>query len=154
MYLLVAVSRVLEKYEEEFFEVMDAKYNLHRLKRKMVIDGGLMAKIDNTNDETAKELLFEHLKFHANVVSLREYCKMVIAAKAFPKMQKLGMEMLNELLPEGLFHQCIFIHVVSCPPPNSVSLVVLCVHVCDYACPLAALIKRSSEDELPFSNCI
>ena len=114
---LVAVSHVLEKYEEEFFAVVDAKYNLHRLKRKMVIDGGLKTKIENTNDETAQELLFEHLKFHANVVTLREYCKMVSAAKAFPKMQKLGMEMLNELLPEGMFHQCIFVHVVSCTPP-------------------------------------
>ena len=117
MYLLVAVSRVLEKYEEEFFAVVDAKYNLHRLKRKMVIDGGLMATIDNTNDKTAKELLFDHLKSNADVVTLREYCKMVIEAEGFPRMQKLGMEMLNELLPEGLFHQCIFIHVVSCPPP-------------------------------------
>ena len=102
---LVAVSHVLEKYEDEFFKVVDAKYNLLRLKRKMVIDGGLIAKIESTNDETAKELLFEHLRFNANVVTLREYCKMVSAAKAFPKMQKLGMEMLNELLPEGLFHQ-------------------------------------------------
>ena len=101
---LIAVSHVLEKYEEEFFNVVDAKYNLHRLKRKMVIDGGLMAKIESTNDETAKELLFEHLKFNANVVTLREYCKMVIAAKTFPNMQKLGTQMLNELPPEGLFH--------------------------------------------------
>ena len=123
---LVAVSHVLEKYEEEFFMVVDAKYNLLRLKRKMVIDGGLMAKMESTNDETAKELLFGHLKSNANVVTLREYCKMVIVAEGFPKMQKLGTRMLKELPPEGLFHQCIFVHVVSCtppPPPNSVSLV-------------------------------
>ena len=101
---LVAVSHVLEKYEEEFFKVVDAKYNLHRLKRKMVINDGLKAKIESANDETAKELLFEHLKFNANVVTLREYCEMIIAAKAFPKMQKLGTQMLNELPPEGLFH--------------------------------------------------
>ena len=101
---LVAVSLVLEKYEEEFFKVVDAKYNLLKLKRKMVIDGGLIAKMESTNDETAKELLFEHLKSNANVVTLREYCKMIIVAEGFPKMQKLGMRMLNELPPEGLFH--------------------------------------------------
>ena len=102
---LVAVSHVLEKYEEDFFKVVDAKYNLLRLKRKMVIDGGLIAKMESTDDETAKEILFEHLRFNANMITLREYCKMIIAAEAFPKMQKLGMEMLNELPPEGLFHQ-------------------------------------------------
>ena len=89
--------------------MVDAKYNLLRLKRKMVIDGGLMAKIDSTNNETAKELLFEHLRFNANVVTLREYCKMIIAAEAFPKMQKLGTQMLNELPSEGLFHCCIIL---------------------------------------------
>ena len=120
---LVAVSLVLKKYEDEFFKVVDAKYKLHRLKRKMVIDGGLQTKMESTDDETAKELLFEHLRFNANVVTLREYCKVIIEAEAFPKMQKLGTEVLNELLPEGLFHQCILVHVVSCtPPPNSVSL--------------------------------
>ena len=83
---LVAVSHVLEKYEEEFFKVVDAKYNLLRLKRKMVIDGGLMAKIESNNNETAKELLFDHLKSNANVVTLREYCKIVIVAcRGFPK---------------------------------------------------------------------
>ena len=102
---LVAVSHVLEKYEEVFFKVVDAKYNLLRLKRKMVIDGGLIAKIESTNDETAKEILFEHLRFNANMITLREYCKMIIEAEAFPKMQKLGTQMLNELPPEGLFHQ-------------------------------------------------
>ena len=118
---LVAVSRVLEKYEEEFFAVVDAKYNLLRLKRKMVIDGGLMAKIENTNDETAQELLFVHLKSNANVVTLREYCKIVIVAEGFPKMQKLGTRMLKELPPEGLSHQCIFVHVVSCTHPPQFS---------------------------------
>ena len=114
---LVAASHVLEKYEEQFFKVVDAKYNLLRLKRKMVIDDGLIAKIENTNGETAKELLFEHLKSNADVVTLREYCKMIIAAESYPKMQKLGTEMLNELLPEGLFHHCIFVHVILCTPP-------------------------------------
>ena len=110
--------------------MVNAKYFLLRLKRKMVIDGGLMAKIESTNDETAKELPFEHLKFNANVVTLREYCKMIIAAEAFPKMQKLGTQKLNELPPEGLFQQCIFVHVVSCTHKCSCfgSVMPLCVY--------------------------
>ena len=100
---LVAVSHVLKKYEEEFFKVVDAKYNLLRLKRKMVIDGGLKTKMESTDDETAKEHLFEHLRFNANVVTLREYCRMIIETEGYPNMQKLGTQMLNELPPEGLF---------------------------------------------------
>ena len=96
---LGAASQVLEKHEEEFFEVVDAKLNLPRLKRKNVITESLVTKIENCNSEDAKEALFEHLKHNANVAALREYCKMAITADAFPNMQELGEKMLSELPP-------------------------------------------------------
>ena len=95
-------SQILEKYEDQFFEVVDAKYNLLRLKRKKVITDSLIMKIENADEETAKELLFDHLQHNADVAALKVYCDMIVAAKAFPKMQALGKNILRELLPEGL----------------------------------------------------
>ena len=66
----------------------------------------LISKIDAADDEGAKELLFEHLHCNADVDALKEYCKMAIAANAFPRMQKLGERMLNELELEGLLGSC------------------------------------------------
>ena len=59
---LTAVSHVLEKYEDEFYKVVDSKINLLRLKRKKVITEGLISKIENADGENAKEILFDHLK--------------------------------------------------------------------------------------------
>ena len=81
---------------------MDAKFNLLELKRKEVIPDGLVTKIENADDRTARELLFEHLHCHANVAKLREYCKIAMSVGAFPKMQALGQMMLCDLPPEGL----------------------------------------------------
>ena len=108
---LHAASQVLEKHEDEFFEVVDAKHNLHRLKRKKVITDHLIMEIENTDKETAKELLFYHLHHNADVATLSEYCKMVMRADAFPKMQTLGEKMLSELPPEGLLEWCVCIRV-------------------------------------------
>ena len=93
--------QVLEKHEDEFFDVVDAKLKLRWLKRKKVISENLMSQIENTDGENAKEILFDHLHRNADVAALREYCKMAITADAFPKMQKLGEKMLSELPTEG-----------------------------------------------------
>ena len=104
---LCAASQVLKKHEEEFFDVVSPKRNLLWLKRKEVISEGLLAKIEAADSRDAKEILFEHLHHNADVAALREYCKMAIAADSFPKMQKLGEKMQNELTLEGLLVQCI-----------------------------------------------
>ena len=51
-----AVSQVLEKYGDEFCEVVDAKLNLPKLERKKVITANLISKIeraDGSNDTSA-----------------------------------------------------------------------------------------------------
>ena len=123
---LSVVSQVLEKYEDEFFKVVDAKINLLRLKRKKVITEGLISKIENADGENAKEILFDHLKSNADVANLREYCYMVIAADAYPKMQELGTKMLSELPPEGLLECCVVLRVC----------VYVCVHTGVNTCPV------------------
>ena len=82
--------------------MVDAKFNLLELKRKEVIPDGLVTKIENADDRTARELLFEHLSCHANVAKLRDYCRIAISAGAFPKMQDLGEKMMRNLPQEGL----------------------------------------------------
>ena len=109
-----AASQVLKKHEDEFFDVVNPKLNLLWLKRKEVISEGLISKIETADTRDAKEILFEHLHRNADVAALREYCKMAIAADGFPRMQKLGEKMLNELALEGLLEQCVLYAVCMC----------------------------------------
>ena len=99
---LDAASLILEKYEDDFIDVVNPKLKLRWLKRKKVLTDSLITDIESADTGNAVELLFEHLRLHADVATLREYCKMVITADAYPKMQKLGKKMLSELPPEGL----------------------------------------------------
>ena len=114
-----AVLQVLEKHEDEFFEVVDAKLNLLRLKRKKVITESLLTKIESTDSANAKELLYDHLHRNADVAALREYCTMAIAADALPNMQRLGEKMLSELAPESLLEwwpscACVCVRLRAC----------------------------------------
>ena len=126
---LGAASQVLEKHEEEFIEVVDAKISLLRLKRKKVITESLVTEIKSADSANARELLYDHLYRNADVGALREYCKMAIAADALPKMQKLGEKMLSELPPEGVLewgHCSVCVCACAC--------VCVCVCVCVCAC--------------------
>ena len=101
-----AASQVLKKHEDEFFDVVNPKLHLLWLKRKEVISEGLIPKIEIADTRDGKEILFEHLHRNADVAVLTEYCEMAIAAEGFPRMQKLGEKMQNELALEGLLGQC------------------------------------------------
>ena len=103
MYIPSLVSEVLEKYEDTFFEVVDAKYNLLKLKRKGVITQDIERCISATNDDEGREILYDHLKHHGSEDTLREFCKVAITADSCPNMQRLAEKMMKDLLLGGWF---------------------------------------------------
>ena len=97
-----SASQFLKTYEDEFVEVVNAKQSLLKLKHKGVISQAVRASIEATKDEEeATYLLLEHLEKNATVDTLREYCKVAIAADGYPRMQELGSKMMETLPPEG-----------------------------------------------------
>ena len=109
---ILIVSEVLEKYEDDFFEVVNAKYNLLKLKRKGVITQDIERQILAINDDEAREILYDHLKRHGNLDALKEYCKVAIAADGYPNMQKLAEKIMKELSQGGwLKYICTFVQV-------------------------------------------
>ena len=95
-----SASQFLKTYEDEFGEVVHAKQSLSKLKFKGVISADVKASIERANEEDAKYLLLEHLATNATLGTLREYCKVAIAADDYPRMQELGRKMMNKLPPE------------------------------------------------------
>ena len=96
-----SASQFLRTYENEFVEVVNAKQSLLKLMRKGVISADVKTSIEGVHEEDAKYLLFEHLERNATVDTLREYCKVAIAADTYPRMQELGRKMMNALQHEG-----------------------------------------------------
>ena len=95
------VPDFLQKYETEFFEVIDPRLSLLRLVRKGVITEDVKSDINTSNTKDAREVLYHHLAHHANVDTLREYCEVAIDAEGYPKMQSLGRKMMEELEQRG-----------------------------------------------------
>ena len=97
-----SASQFLKTYKDEFVEAVNAKQSLLKLKHKGVISQTVRASIEATkDDEEATYLLLEHLEKNATVDTLREYCKVAIAADGYPRMQELGRKMMETLPPEG-----------------------------------------------------
>ena len=127
------VTEFLEKYETEFFSVVNARLSLLRLKRKGVITQDIESRINAaTNDEDAQEILFAHLLRNADVDTLLKYCEVIIAANGYPKMQSLGTKMKEDLqcmqggwLSVGV---CVCVCVCVC--------VSACLRVCTCGCAL------------------
>ena len=97
-----SVSRFLETYEKEFLEVVNPKQSLPKLIHEGVISADVKTAIESATDEDAKFILLHHLQKNATVDAMRVYCDVAIAANGFPRMRKLGKEMMDALPPGGL----------------------------------------------------
>ena len=131
-----SVSEVLEKYEDEFFQVVHAKYNLLKMVRKNVITQDIASRISATNDDEGREILYDHLKQHGSEHTLTEFCEVVIAADGYPNMQKLAKRMMQMLPGDGWF-TCVCISLCACVVCVCVRVrvcVCMFVCVCKYMC--------------------
>ena len=96
-----SASQFLKTFEDEFVDVVNAKQSLLKLQHKGVISQAVRASIEATkDDEDATYILLDHLEKNATLDTLREYCKVAIAADAYPRMQELGRKMIDALLPQ------------------------------------------------------
>ena len=113
-----SVSEFLQKYETEFFEVVDPRLSLLRLVRKGVITVNVKSDINASNTKDAREVLYHHLAHHATLDTLEEYLRVVIVADGYPKMQSLGRTMMKELEQGGWLELCACVCVCACACVN------------------------------------
>ena len=125
-----AASQFLKIYAKTFLDVVNFKLSLLKLEHKGVIAPDVATAIENANEEDAKCLLFQHLEKNATVDTLREYCKVAIAADSYPRMQELGRKMMETLPLGGWSHLWWWVGTLSalhvCVPLSH------CVHICMY----------------------
>ena len=67
-----SASEFLQKYETEFFEVVDPRLSLLTLVRKGVITEDVKPDINTSNTADTHEVLYHHLTHHANVYTLNQ----------------------------------------------------------------------------------
>ena len=104
----VSVSELLDRREIEFFDVVNPRFSLLSLKREEVITQDVVSLISAANDDDAKEILFAHLTNYVDVNTLITYCDVIIGAQGFPKMQRFGAK-LKEELQQGGWWSCVLV---------------------------------------------
>ena len=112
--LLTALG-ILKKYEDEFFHTVNAKYNVLKLKRKGVISQDTVTAFNAaSNDDEAKEILYDHLMTHGTLETLQEWCEWALAAQGYPGMQELGRKVKDDLAGIGWLVGGISVHACMC----------------------------------------
>ena len=91
------VEELLGKHEKEFFEVINPKHGLRTLIRTGVITEGVKMEIEVSSNLDGQEILYAHLKHHANEKTLRVFCEVAIQADGYPNMQEFGRKIMAEL---------------------------------------------------------
>ena len=110
-----AASQLLQIYARTFLNVVNPKLSLLKLEHKGVISPDVATALENSKEEDAKYLLFQHLKKNATVDTMREYCKVAIAADGYPRMQELGRKMMETLPLGGWSHLWWWVGTLSAP---------------------------------------
>lgn len=104
----VSPMSILEEFQEDFIACVDARHNVLKLKRKNVIPGEIADRLKGSSAEEAKEILYDYLKYHCDVDTLREYFEVAAAADGCSRMQKFAKAMMQELQEKGWFgYVCI-----------------------------------------------
>ena len=95
-------KRVLKKYEEQFFKVVEVKEIVSGLHRRGVIPQRVFNQIKKSDsDKEERELLFEHLMQHGDMDSVKAFCEEADLASGYPNMNKLGRDMMDMLGQKG-----------------------------------------------------
>ena len=120
---------IIEKYKDRFLSYIDACAIVTRLEIEEVIPDTVSHKIQQSAPSVANEVLFLHLRSHSSLETLHKLCDVMIGMSGYPKMNKLGRLMKEDLttvscVAESSKHtshvQC---HFVQC-------VVYMCIHLC------------------------
>ena len=82
---------------DRFLGCIDARAIARKLEIGKVIPNSLSFKIANNAPEDANDLLFLHLRSHSSLETLHKLCDVMIGMSGYPKMNKLGRLMKDDL---------------------------------------------------------
>ena len=88
---------IIEKYKDRLLSYIDARAIVTRLEIEEVIPDTVSHKIQQSAPSVANEVLFLHLRSHSSPETLHKLCDVMIGMSGYPKMNKLGRLMKDNL---------------------------------------------------------
>ena len=90
-------QQFMENYEDRFLQCVDSHAISNMLLVKQVIPSNLSHQLQNVDSTTGTQLLFLHLRSHADRDSLLQLCNVMINLTGYPNMSSLGRDMKRDL---------------------------------------------------------
>ena len=90
-------QQFMEKFEDRFLQFVDSHAVSNMLLLKAVIPSNLSHQLQNVDSTTGTQLLFLHLRSHADRDSLLKLCNVMINLTGYPNMSSLGRDMKRDL---------------------------------------------------------
>ena len=87
----------METYEDRFLQFVDSHAISNMLLVKGVIPYNLSHQLQSVDSTTGTQLLFLHLRSHADRDSLLKLCNVMINLTGYPNMSSLGRDMKRDL---------------------------------------------------------
>ena len=87
----------MEKYKDRFLQCVDSCAIAIRLSVEGVISSDLFYRLENVDSTTGAQLMFLHLRSHADRDSLLKLCNVMINLRGYPNMSSLGRDMKRDL---------------------------------------------------------
>ena len=93
----------MDKYKEQFLSVVAAGAIARRLKIDNIIPDNVYHRINNTDQESAREILFIHFSQEGTPSTIRTLCDVMMSKTGYPSMIALGENMKQDTdLPQVL----------------------------------------------------
>ena len=93
----VDCRQFMEKYKDRFLQFVDSCAIFLRLLMEGIIPSYLSHQLQNVDSTTGTQLLFLHLRSHADRDSLLKLCNVMINLTGYPNMSSLGRDMKRDL---------------------------------------------------------
>ena len=90
-------QQFMEKYKYRFLQFVDSHAIVLKLLMEGIIPPYLSHQLQNVDSTTGTQLLFLHLRSHADRDSLLKLCNVMINLTGYPNMSSLGRDMKRDL---------------------------------------------------------
>ena len=86
----------MDKFKEQFLSVVAADAIAMRLKIDNILPDRLYCRINDTDQESAREILFIHFSQEGTPSTIRTLCDVMIDKTGYPSMKALGENMKKD----------------------------------------------------------
>ena len=91
------INAILKKHHGKFIECVDTKSIIDELEDAKIVPSTLVNEMKNVDLRKSASSLYRHMEKQGDIESLKDLCELMINEAGYPRMNKLGEDMKEDL---------------------------------------------------------